>query len=374
MKGFPFVRVSIILLIGAGLCAAAVYAPAFFTKEEKVDNSDALNVGGSSVVFFIMDKWKNTCVKEKKDGGIGLDIIYTSTGSVAGKEKALDKGYQIGFSSAPLTDKDRELAKAKGGEMVQIPVVLIAVAPIYNVAELNDKPPLKLSGEVLGDIFLGKITKWNDPALKKLNEDVQLPDGKTLADVLPDKKITVVHRKDKSGTTLLFTKYLEGASDAWKKTIGSASEEVKWPVGDGIQRNYGVAGHVKRTDGAIGYVETLHALTNKIRIAAVQNADKSAFLEAKPEFVTAAAKTLSADALDKGEVSLANRPGKDAYPICGIEWAICYQTQPGPHKKKVTDFLDWAVHKGQEFTKDLYYAPLPEEFILNADQKIKSIK
>ena len=262
MKSFSILRVSAILLVGAALCAAAFglrdYAAGFFSSsEDKPDTSEALKVGGSSVVFFIMDKWKHEYADhlKKKDKNETIDIIYTSSGSVAGRDETIDKLYQIGFSSGPLNEKKRSKAKAKGGEMVQIPVVLIAVAPIYNVKELNDKPPLKLTGEVLADIFMGKITKWNDPALKKLNDGVELP----------DKKIIVVHRKDKSGTTLLFTKYLEEASEGWKKTMGPASEEVKWPVGDAIPRNYGVAGHVKRTEGAIGYVESLHAMTNRIR-------------------------------------------------------------------------------------------------------------
>lgn len=364
------VRVCVILVLGAVLCAAALYSPHFFAKEEeKTDTSDALNVGGSSVVYFIMDKWKSTYNNKKS-----IDIVYSSSGSAGGVKKMIDKTYQIGFSSARLTEDERKQAKAKGGDVVQVPVVLIAVAPIYNVKELNDKPPLQFTGAVLADIFLGKIKKWNDPALKKINEDVKLADGKTLADLLPDQDILVVHRKDASGTTFLFTEYLIGASEAWKKKFSSASSEVEWPVGTGILRNYGVAGHVKRTDYAVGYVETLHALTNKIPIGAVQNADKSAFLLAKPEYVTAAAKNLSGEVLDGGAFSLTNRPGKDAYPICGLEWAVCYQNQPAAQQQKVADFLHWAIHDGQEFTKELYYAPLPDELVQYAEKKIQSIK
>lgn len=363
MKGSAILRVTCILLIGAALCAAAIYAPAFFpSTPEKKDNSDGLNVGGSSVVFFIMDKWKNTYVKDK-----GVDIVYSSSGSVGGKKKTIDETYQIGFSSAPLTDEERKQAKAKNGDMLQIPVVLIAVAPIYNVKELNDKPPLKMTGEVLADIFLGKITKWNDPALQKLNEGVELP----------DKAIKVVHRKDGSGTTFLFTKYLEEVSENWKKTVGPASDDPKWPEvkgSEGILRNYGVAGHVKRTDGAIGYVETMHALNNKIPVFAMQNADKSAFVLPKPENVTAAAKNLTGEVLDSGAFTLTNRPGKEAYPICGIEWAVCYQQEPAAQKKRIADFLHWAIHEGQAFTKDMHYAPLPEELVAHGDKKIQSMK
>jgi phosphate ABC transporter phosphate-binding protein len=372
MKKYAIVRVLLILLNGAGLGAAVYFAPvffAFFSNEEHADRTEALNVGGSSGVFFIMDKWKSTYKKDK-----GLKVVYSSSGSGGGVKKTIDKSYQIGFSSAPLAEDERKQAKAKGGDMVQIPVVFVAVAPIYNVKELNDKPPLRFTGEVLADIFLGKITEWNDPALKEINADVKLPEGGTLADCLPDKKIKVVHREDASGTTFLFAEYLAGASDAWKKKMGSANTEIQWPVGKGIPRNSGVAAHVKQKDGAIGYVEIRHALTNKIPVGAVRNADKSAFLIAKPEYVTAAAKNLTGEVLDSGKFSLSNRPGTDAYPICGVEWAVCYQNQPASEQKKVTDFLSWAVHEGQGFAKDLHYAPLPSELVEHADKKIKSIK
>ena len=249
MKSFSLLRVFIFVLVGIVLGVAVYYAPAFFDKEERPDNSNALNVGGSSVVYFLMDKWKSAYNKDQK-----VDIVYTSSGSSQGIEQTIAKEYQIGFSSTPMTDEQRKKAQAKGGEVIHVPVTLIAVAPIYNVKELRDQPPLNFTGEVLADIFLGNITQWNDSALKKLNPDAKLPDT----------KITVVHRKDPSGTTFLFTDYLAGASETWKKTIGPAKSEVKWPVGDAILRNYGVAGHVKRTEGSIGYVELLHALTNKI--------------------------------------------------------------------------------------------------------------
>ncbi len=156
MKNFSIARISIIVLVGAALCVGAFFATPYFTKEtEKVDNSDALTTGGSSVVFFIMDKWKSNYLKEK-----GVAIANTSSGSAGGVKNTIDKSYQIGFSSAPMTEEERKQAKAKNGDVVQIPVVLIAVAPIYNVKELNDKPPLNFTGEVLADIFLGKITKW----------------------------------------------------------------------------------------------------------------------------------------------------------------------------------------------------------------------
>ncbi len=366
MKSSVFLRVLVIVIIGAALGALVVYSPAFFAPKEQPDTLETLNVGGSSVVNLAMDRWKNIYSKK------GIDLVYTNSGSTNGIKKAIDKTYQIGFSSAPLTEEER-----KGGAMVQIPVLLVAVVPIYNVKELNNKPPLKFTAEVLADIFLGKIKMWNDPALKKLNEDVKVKDGekdRTLTDYLPDRRIHVVHRKDPSGTTFLFTKYLAGSSESWKKAIGpEASSEVKWPVGDGIRRNYGVAIHVNSNPDTIGYVETQNALTHKIAIGAVQNADKSAFLLADPEHVTAAAKNVTGEALESGAFTLTNRPGKDAYPICGVEWAVCYQNQPA-EQKNVARFLHWAVHEGQEYTRELGYAPLPEGMVQYAEKKIKSIK
>ena len=355
---------AIILILAVPLLGGAYYA-AFLhkPKEEVPDNSNGLNVGGSSVVFFIMDKWKNAYNKEK-----GVDIIYTSSGSSSGVKETIAKTYQIGFTSAAMTDEQRKQAQAKGGDVIHVPVTLIAVAPIYNVKELNNKPPLKFTGEVLADIFLGNIKKWNDSAIQKLNDKVELPDA----------KIVVIHRKDASGTTFLFTEYLAGASEAWKKAMGPASSEVKWPEDGenmkGILRNYGVAGEVKRTEGAIGYVELMHALNNKIKCGAVQNHDKTHFIDATPENVTAAAKTLGDELPENASITLTNRPGKDAYPICGIEWAVCYQTQPAGQQKRIVDFLLWATHDGQQFAKDMHYAPLPEGLVQRAEQKIKSIK
>jgi len=352
-------RVAVIVLVGVGLSAAAYIAPAYVVREEpKKSSTGHLTVGGSSVVFFVMDKWKSTYRKEA-----GQDIDYYSTGSTDGIKQMIAGNYQIGFTSAPMTDEQRKQAQDKGGAPIHIPVLLSAVVPIYNVKELKDKPPLNFTGELLAKIFLGKIARWNDPAIAEINKGVDLPDT----------KIAVVHRGDASGTTFIFADYLHGASETWKKEMGPAKNEFKWPVGVAQPRNFAVAGHVGRTEGAIGYVELLHALTNKLSYGAVQNKDKTGFIHCKPENVTAAAKNHPADRPELS-FSLTNMPGKESYPICAIDFAVCYQTQPAAQQKQVKDFLQWVTHDGQKYTKDMHYAPLPQELVARAEEKLKSIK
>ncbi len=361
MSRVPVARVMVILLIGLGLGLVVYFSPVFLAKEQKKPKEATahLTVGGSSVVFFVMDRWKNTYRKEK-----GIDIDYYSTGSSDGIKQMLGRNYQVGFTSAPLSDEQKKQAQAKGGTVVQVPVLLSAVVPIYNVPELNDKAPLNFTGEVLARIFLGKIDKWNDPALQEINPGVKLPDT----------KITVVHREDPSGTTFIFTDYLLGSSATWKKEIGKAENQVKWPVGIGQSRNFAIAGHVRRTEGALGYTELLHALTNKLAYGAVQNKDQSAFIHCRPENVTAAARNLPADTPEEQSFHLTNMPGKDSYPICAIDFAVCYQTQPAGQQKMVVDFLKWVTHDGQQSTSELHYAPLPEQLVQRADERLKSIK
>jgi phosphate transport system substrate-binding protein len=348
-----------------GLAGLVYYSPAYFIKEEAPPSVVHLKTGGTSVVYIIMaNRWRNPYRNEKS-----VEVDYDSIGSTQGISRMIDKQYALGFTHAPLTEDQKKKAQSQGGEVLQIPVIICAVVPIYNVKELKDKPPVKFTGDVLADIFRGKIDKWNDPALKKINEGVDLPDT----------KITVVHRKDSSGTTLLFTDYLQGASETWKKEMGPASEEVKWPVGIGMARNEGVAAYVRQTEGALGYVDLLHALIGdglgtQIPYGAVQNKDKSAFLHADPENMTATAKALTAAIPEDLTFQLTNKPGKDAYPICGAIWAVCYQNQPAANRQLVQDFVHWITHEGQKFAKTTSYAPLPEEMVERVEKKLQSIK
>jgi phosphate transport system substrate-binding protein len=240
------------------------------------------------------------------------------------------------------------------------------VAPIYNVKELKDKPPVKFTGEVLADVFLGKIDTWNDPALKALNPDLELPAT----------KINVVHREDSSGTTLIFTDYLAAVSAAWREKMGKPSSEIKWPVGVAVPRNLGVATRVWETEGAIGYVDRIYTAYEDmvLQYAAVQNKDKTAFVRAEPDNMTAAVQGMFAEVPEDLTFGLANKPGKDSYPISGVIYAVCYQSQPAATQKTVVEFLRWATHDGQGFAKKMGYAPLPAELVERVDKRLEMIK
>jgi phosphate ABC transporter phosphate-binding protein len=338
------------------------YSPAFFTKQENSPPANRLKAGGtSSVDLMIQNRWRNAYRKDK-----GVEIGYDSIGSTADITRMIDKELAIAFTHAAMTREQLAKAQSKGGEVLQIPVLLYAAVPIYNVKELHRKAPLKFTGEVLADIFLGKIARWNDPGLKKLNDDVDLP----------DKEIVVVHREDSSGTTFIFSDYLAGASDQWREKIGPGSSEIKWPVGVGKSRNPGVAYHVMDTDGAIGYVDLVFALLPDVEFqyGAVQNKDQTAFIHAAPENMTAALKGMPAGTAESLTFNLTNQPGKDAYPISGVIYAVCYQVQPATRKQEVVDFLHWVTHDGQKFAAGMSYASLTPELAERADHAFNSIK
>jgi phosphate transport system substrate-binding protein len=317
-----------------------------------------LQMGGTSVVDFLVKNGWRTAYRKKQE----VEIDYDSTGSTKGINGMLEGKYAVGFIHAPMTEEQKKKAETKG-EIVQIPVALCAVVPVYNIKELKGKPPVKFSGPVLADIFLGKIEKWNHPALKKLNDGVDLPDT----------KITVIHREEPSGTTLIFTDYLQEVSEEWRTKVGPASDRVKWPVGVGARRNHDVAIQVWLTDGAIGYVDLLHALGEDRQYGAVQNKDGQ-FIHAAAKNMTAAVQGLAADVPEDLTFKLTNRSGKEAYPICGGIWAVCFQAQPASRQKKLLDFLHWITHEGQEYATALSYAPLPPELTPRVEQKLNLIK
>jgi phosphate transport system substrate-binding protein len=349
-------RIAAIVISGAVLAVLIYLSPSFFIREESTTGS-RLSTGGTSNVELIMaNRWKHLFEKAK-----GIEVSYVSTGSTEGMKRMADKGYAIAFTHAPMTSEAQKAAP--GGEVVHVPVVLCAVVPVYNVKALADKPPLKFTGQVLADIFMGKIDRWNHPALKALNPDADLPDA----------KIVVVHRADSSGTTFIFTDYLAAASPEWAKEMGPAKNEVKWPVGEGRNRNAGVAGHVRETEGAIGYVDLLQVFSGQLPFGDVENKDKSAFVRAKSDTMTAAAASLGGDVSPDLTFSLTNRPGKDAYPICGAIWAVCYRNQPATQQKQVVDFLQWILNEGQQPAAKIAYAPLPPNLVKRAEEKVKAI-
>jgi phosphate transport system substrate-binding protein len=354
------IRIFILVLVGAIAGVGIYYAPAYFITETQERPVSKLKTAGTSNVYIlIQNRWKTAYRNEK-----GIEVDYDSIGSTKGITEMIEKHYPVAFTHAPLTAEQRKKAQEKGGEVVHIPVTVCAVVPVYHLKELKDKAPLKFTGEVLADIFLGKIEKWNDPALKKLNEGVNLPDA----------KIIVVHREDSSGTTVIFTDYLASASEAWRSKIGPGKAVIKWPVGVGIKRSTGVARHVEETEGTIGYVDLLHALTSELSYGAVQNKDKTAFIRAAADNMTATVNGMVKEIPDDLTFSATNKPGKDSYPICNAIWAVCYRSLPADNRSEIVEFLRWVNHEGQKFASTTSYAPLPAELVARVDKKLDALQ
>jgi phosphate transport system substrate-binding protein len=348
----------------AALLLAAITFPASgCQKQNGSSNGGALsrlNGGGSTFVGPMMKKW--AALYNQKTG---MEIDYALKGSGNGIQQMIAKTYHFGCTDAPMNAVEIEAARKNGGDVLHIPLVFGAVVPIYHLPELKDaKEHLKFTGPVLADIFMGKITKWNDAALQTLNTGIQLP----------DRAIVVVRRADPSGTTFIWTDYLAAVSEDWRQEVGPGAKEVKWWQGAvGKPQNQGVAGHVAATEGAIGYVELDYALSNKLAHGAVQNKDGKS-VAASSASVTAAAKGAEATIPDDLCFSLNNQPGDGAYPICGTVWAVLYVNQHPAEAKALVDFLTWCTHDGQKQASALNYAPLSDGLVSRIEQKLKSIK
>jgi phosphate transport system substrate-binding protein len=315
-------------------------------------SADRLTGGGSSFVAPMMTKWAGEYNKAH-----GVEVDYTSSGSGNGVSQMIDKQNDFGCTDAPMNEEQMAKAKAAGGDVVHIPLVMGGVVPIYN---LDIDTPLKFTGPLLADIYLNKITKWNDPAIAKINPGVQLP----------DLKISVAHRSDASGTSYAWTDYLTKVSPAWEKGVGK-STEPKWPVGAGAPKNPGVAQLVSGTKGSIGYVELIYALEDPaLKIGEVQNHDGT-FVKATLESVTAAVAGLK-NVPDDLRFSLADAEGKDSYPITTAVWMVLYTKQPAK-AKALKDFIHWLTYEGQEHAKDLHYARLPQVLVDRIDKKAELI-
>jgi phosphate transport system substrate-binding protein len=314
-----------------------------------------LNGAGSSFVDPIMTKWASVYNKEK-----GVQVNYQSTGSGVGVQQMTKKTVDFGCTDAPMNDSQLEEARAAGGEVVHIPLVMGGVVPAYNLPEV--KEPIKFTGQVLADIYLGKITKWNDPALAKLNEGL----------TLPDRKILVIYRSEASGTTYIWVDFLSQTSKDWPLGVKTL---VEWPkgVGEGAKGSEGLTGTLGKTVGTIGYVEVLYALKNKIQHGMVQNQEKE-FVEASLESVTAAAKNSESKITDDLRYSLVNAPGKGSYPIAGTTWAVLYAKQPEGTGEELVKFLQWVTHDGQELCAALQYARLPSTLVERIDKKLSAIQ
>ena len=312
-----------------------------------------LNGAGATFPYPIYSKWFNEYHKAHSD----IEINYQSIGSGGGIRQLLAGTVDFGASDGPMTDQ--QLSEAKG-KIFHIPTVLGAVVPAYNVPGVSDE--IKFTPQVLSGIFLSKITNWNDPAIAKANAGMKFP----------DKPIVVVHRSDGSGTTYIFTDYLSKISDDWKNQAGKGTS-VKWPVGLRAKGNEGVAGMVRQMEGAIGYVELIYALQNKIAYGGVQNA-AGEFVKASLDSTTAAAGSMKQMPADF-RVSITNAPGKDAYPICSFTWLLVPAEWGDKNKEKImVDFLNWMVDQGQGMSKDLNYAPLPQQIAEKVRARIKDIR
>jgi phosphate transport system substrate-binding protein len=333
-----------LILAGTVLTIAALVAPA--------PAQMLMNGAGATFPYPIYSKWFEEYTKVDRE----VRFNYQSIGSGGGIRQITERTVDFGASDGPMTDDQLKKAPA---ELFHIPTVLGAVVATYN---LPGSPKLRFTGDVLADIFLGKITKWDDGRIKALNPSV----------TLPGRPIVVVHRSDGSGTTYIWVDYLSKVSKEWERKVGRGTS-VNWPVGLGGKGNEGVAGQVKNAPGALGYVELAYAITNKLPAAAVKN-QAGKFADATIESTTAAAAGAAGNMPGDFRVSLTNAPGEQAYPIASFTWLLVYRDQPNEAKgKALVKFLWWAIHDGQKYPGALLYAPLPEPVVKQIEAKIKQI-
>jgi phosphate transport system substrate-binding protein len=287
----------------------------------------------------------------------GLRVNYQSVGSGAGISQLTNKTVDFGASDAPMNGKQDSAVSAP---VLHIPVTAGAVVLSYNLPDVKDT--LKLTPSVLAEIFLGKITKWDDAKIAAVNKGVKLPSN----------SIVIAHRSDGSGTSNIFTTYLSKISEDWSSKVGKGSS-VNWPVGLGGKGNEGVAGLIKQTPGAIGYIELAYAIQNNMAYAKVQNKAGN-FITPSIASVTAAANiTISADS----KVSLTNTDAADGYPISGFSWVLIYKEQKYSDRSsdratKLLKLLSWVIHDGQQFSGALNYAPLSPAAVTTGDAILKS--
>ena len=314
-----------------------------------------LTGAGATFPLPIYSKWFSDYATKT-----GIRINYQSIGSGGGIRQLSEGTVDFGATDGPMSDE--ELAKAKGGAILHIPTVLGADAVIYNLPSV--KEPLKLTGDVLADIFLGKIKRWNDPRIAAINAGV----------TLPAQDILVVHRSDGSGTTYIFTDYLTAVSPAWKAGPGKG-KDVRWPVGLGGKGNEGVAGQVKQTPGSIGYAELAYAKQNALAFAHMKNSEGEFVAPSAEAATAAAAGAVSRLGPDTDyRISIVNAPGKGAYPISSFTWIILYKNQPDQVKgKKILDFLRWALTEGESQAAALDYAPLPSSMVSPLLERLNTV-
>jgi phosphate transport system substrate-binding protein len=319
-------------LAAAGFIAAAAFVPA---------NAADISGAGATFPYPIYAKWADTY---KKETGVGLN--YQSIGSGGGIKQIKAKTVDFGASDMPLEPKD-----LNESGLMQFPMVMGGVVPVVNVPGIGPGQ-VRLTGPVLAEIYLGKIAKWNDPAITKLNPGVKLP----------DQAISVVHRSDGSGTTFIFTHYLSEVSPEWKQKVGE-NTSVSFPTGVGGKGNEGVASYAGRIPGAIGYVEYAYALQNKLAYTLLQN-KAGQFVKPSSESFQAAAANADWAKAPGFYLLLTNQPGAASWPITGATFILFYKQQDKPEiAGEVLKFFDWAYHNGQQMAEQLDYVPMPAKVV-----------
>jgi phosphate transport system substrate-binding protein len=310
-----------------------------------------INGAGATFPYPLYSKWFDEYAKIDPS----VRFNYQSIGSGGGQKQILAQTVDFGASDGPMSDDN--LAKAPG-KLLHLPSVAGAVVLTYS---LPGNLKLKLDGPTIADVFLGKISKWNDKRLAALNPGVQLPNT----------DLVVVHRSDGSGTSYIFTDFLSSVSPEWEKTVGR-NTSVKWPTGLGAKGNEGVAGQVRQLPGTLGYVELAYARQNGLLFAEVKNAAGN-FVE--PSIGSVREALASAKVPDDFRFSMVNPTGEKAYPIAGATWLLVYQQQKDATKgKKLVEFLNWALTKGEAMAEALDYAPLPESLEQRVLERIKTIQ
>jgi len=316
-----------------------------------------LNGAGATFPYVIYSKWFD--VYHQKTG---IEFNYQSIGSGGGIKQVIEGTVDFGASDGPMTTEQlKDAATKQGTEVLHIPTVMGAVVLTYNMPGVGQG--LKLTPEVLADIYLGQITMWNDPKLTSLNPGMNLP----------SQQILVAHRSDGSGTSFIFTDYLTKVSKTWEQKVGRGTS-VNWPVGLGGKGNEGVSGLVKQLPGSIGYVELAYAVKNNLPYARLRNRAGN-FVEPKLESVTAAAAGAAKNMPADLRVSITDADGKDSYPISGFTWLLVYKHMKDKAKgAALVTFLRWAMTDGQSYAKGLLYAPLPKQVVSLCEAKIREVK
>ena len=346
-------------ILGVSLLALSLLVPVYVNSVNA--QQVTINGAGATFPFPLIDTWRVEYQKVNPD----VSLNYASIGSGGGIKQFTEKTVDFGATDAPLSESEFQ----KAGNAVHIPETIGSVVIAYNLPEVTT--PLKLSGPVIADIFLGKISKWDDQKIKELNPDV----------TLPAEDIISAHRSDGSGTTFVFTDYLSKVSPEWHDTVG-VGKSVQWPSGIGAPGNEGVAASIQGSPYSIGYVELAYALTTGMKFASIQNQEGN-FIEpsinSTMAAVSAEAPTLPEGSQPWNNVTITDAPGANSYPISSFSYLLLYKelsTNPSINEQKanaLVEFVEWAVTDGQQFAEPLGYVPLPQSVIDINEKTLKSL-